>query len=238
MGHIPPGFTKQSCDCRLVFLLVCDVRKCWPGYTVQISTAQRDTWRSQRFKQCRRLFYSPVSPLVARTQSVFLTLRWSLSVDTGNHDGLLSSTLMSLMSRLNVSPGLRCVTLLTPKQPCYRSLRREIDFGHAVVCACMSVRACTWEKHTGRPAHLMQAVGQGSEALHMGQSQQAAEEAVEGGLVLPLLLELLSQLKQALPPPVQHPQSQPEPTMPPIRAPPAEDKSSSPLVATALKHHR
>lgn len=84
----------------------------------------------------------------------------------------------------------------------------------------------------------MQAVGQGSEALHMGQSQQAAEEAVEGGLVLPLLLELLSQLKQALPPPVQHPQSQPEPTIPPIRAPPAEDKCPSPLVATALKHHR
>lgn len=61
----------------------------------------------------------------------------------------------------------------------------------------------------------------------MGQSQQAAEEAVEGGLILPLLLELLSQLKQALPPPVQHPQSQPEPALPPIRAPPAEDKRSS-----------
>lgn len=148
-GDIPPGLTKQNCDCRLVFLLECDVRKRWPGYTVQKSTAQRDTWRSQRFKQCSRLFYSPVSPLVARTQSVFLTLRWSLSVDTGNHDGLLSLTLVSLMSRLNVSPGLRCVTLLTPKQPCYRSVRREIDFGRAVVCACMSVRACTREKHTG-----------------------------------------------------------------------------------------
>ncbi len=61
----------------------------------------------------------------------------------------------------------------------------------------------------------------------MGQSQQAAEEAVEGGLVLPLLLELLSQLKQALPPPVQHPQSRPEPALPPIRALPAEDKRSS-----------
>lgn len=75
----------------------------------------------------------------------------------------------------------------------------------------------------------MEAVGQRVEALHMGQSQQAAEEAVEGGLVLPLLLELLSQLKQALPPPVQHPQSQPEPAPPPIsRAPPAEDECSSP----------
>lgn len=44
-------------------------------------------------------------------------------------------------------------------------------------------------------AHLVEAVGQRGETLHMGQSQQAAEEAVEGGLVLPLLLELLSQLK-------------------------------------------
>lgn len=61
----------------------------------------------------------------------------------------------------------------------------------------------------------------------MSQSQQAAEEAVEGGLVLPLLLELLSQLKEALPPSVQHPQSQPESALPPIRAPPAEDKRSS-----------
>ncbi|KAK1893887.1 putative transcriptional regulatory protein [Dissostichus eleginoides] len=70
----------------------------------------------------------------------------------------------------------------------------------------------------------------------MGQSQQAAEEAVEGSLRLPLLLELLSQLKQALPPPGQHPQSQPEPAAPPIRAPPAEDRRSS-LPATPLKHH-
>lgn len=60
----------------------------------------------------------------------------------------------------------------------------------------------------------------------MGQSQQAAEEAVEGGLVLPLLLELLSQLKQALPPSVQHPQCQPESALPPIRAPPSEDRRS------------
>lgn len=82
-------------------------------------------------------------------------------------------------------------------------------------------------------AHLVQAVGQRGEALHMGQSQQAAEEAVEGGLILPLLLELLSQLKQALPPPVQHPQSQPEPALPPIRAPPpVEDKRSSPRHST------
>lgn len=73
----------------------------------------------------------------------------------------------------------------------------------------------------------MEAVGQRGETLHMGQSQQAAEEAVEGGLVLPLLLELLSQLEEALPPPVQHPQSQPEPALPPIRAPPAEDERSS-----------
>lgn len=76
----------------------------------------------------------------------------------------------------------------------------------------------------------MQAVGQRGEALHMAQSQQAAEEAVQGGLVLPLLLELLSQLKEALPPPVQHPQSQPETSEPPIRAPPAQDKSSSLLL--------
>lgn len=71
----------------------------------------------------------------------------------------------------------------------------------------------------------MQAVGQRGEALHMAQSQQAAEEAVQGGLVLALLLELLSQLEEALPPPVQHPQSQPETRQPPIRAPPAEDQS-------------
>lgn len=64
----------------------------------------------------------------------------------------------------------------------------------------------------------------------MAQSQQAAEEAVQGGLVLPLLLELLSQLEEALPPPVQHPQSQPETSEPPIRAPPAQDKSSSLLL--------
>lgn len=76
----------------------------------------------------------------------------------------------------------------------------------------------------------MQAVGQRGEALHMAQSQQAAEEAVQGGLVLPLLLELLSQLEEALPPPVQHPQSQPETSEPPIRAPPAQDKSSSLLL--------
>lgn len=66
----------------------------------------------------------------------------------------------------------------------------------------------------------------------MGQSQKAAEEAVEGGLVLPLVLELLSQLKQALPPPVQHPQSQPESTLPPIRAPLAEDEGSPPHCST------
>lgn len=41
---------------------------------------------------------------------------------------------------------------------------------------------------------------------------------MEGGLVLPLLLELLSQLKQALPPPVQHPQLRAGPAVPPIRA--------------------
>lgn len=80
--------------------------------------------------------------------------------------------------------------------------------------------------------HLVEAVGQRGEALHMGQSQQAAEEAVEGGLILPLLLELLSQLKQALPPPVQHPQSQPEPALPPIRAPPAEDECTPPRHST------
>lgn len=66
--------------------------------------------------------------------------------------------------------------------------------------------------------HLVKAVGQRGEALHVGQSQQAAEKAMQGGLVLPLLLELLSQLKQALPPHTQHPQSQPEPALPPIRA--------------------
>ena len=91
------------------------------------------------------------------------------------------------------------------------------------------VCVCPVFKHL---AHLVEAVGQRSEALHMGQSQQAAEEAVEGGLVLPLLLELLSQLKQALPPPVQHPQSQPEPAPPPIRAPPAGDERSSPRHST------
>lgn len=67
-------------------------------------------------------------------------------------------------------------------------------------------------------AHLVEAVGQRSKALHMSESQQAAEEAVEGGLVLPLLLELLSQLEQALPPPVQHPQLRAGPAAPPIRA--------------------
>lgn len=41
---------------------------------------------------------------------------------------------------------------------------------------------------------------------------------MEGGLVLPLLLELLSQLKQALPPPVQHPQLRAGPAVPPIKA--------------------
>lgn len=41
---------------------------------------------------------------------------------------------------------------------------------------------------------------------------------MEGGLVLPLLLELLSQLEQALPPLVQHPQLQAAPAVPPIRA--------------------
>lgn len=41
---------------------------------------------------------------------------------------------------------------------------------------------------------------------------------MEGGLVLPLLLELLSQLEQALPPLVQHPQLQSGPAVPPIRA--------------------
>lgn len=71
----------------------------------------------------------------------------------------------------------------------------------------------------------MQTVWQRGEALHMAQSQQAAEEAVQGGLVLALLLELLSQLEEALPPPVQHHQSQPETRQPPIRAPPAEDRS-------------
>lgn len=78
-------------------------------------------------------------------------------------------------------------------------------------------------------AHLVQAVGQRGEALHMGQSQQTAEEAVEGGLVLPLLLELLSQLKQALPPPVQHPRTQPEPAPPPIRAPRRPRTDAPPL---------
>lgn len=82
-------------------------------------------------------------------------------------------------------------------------------------------------------AHLVQAVGQRSEALHMAQSQQAAEEAVQGGLVLALLLELLSQLEEALPPPVQHPQSQPETRQPPIRAPPAEDQSPPSLLRSA-----
>lgn len=79
----------------------------------------------------------------------------------------------------------------------------------------------------------MQAVGQRGEALHMAQSQQAAEEAVQGGLVLALLLELLSQLEEALPPPVQHPQSQPETSEPPIRVPPAQDKSSPPLLSSS-----
>lgn len=84
-------------------------------------------------------------------------------------------------------------------------------------------------------AHLVQTVGQRSEALYMGQSQKAAEEAVEGGLVLPLLLELLSQLKQALPPSSQHPQSQPESKLPPIRA--LAGRLGTSFTSTA-KHHK
>lgn len=51
---------------------------------------------------------------------------------------------------------------------------------------------------------------------------------MEGGLVLPLLLELLSQLEQALPPPVQHPQLRTGPAVPPIRAFAGRGRISSP----------
>lgn len=51
---------------------------------------------------------------------------------------------------------------------------------------------------------------------------------MEGGLVLPLLLELLSQLEQALPPPVQHPQLRTGPALPPIRAFAGRGRISSP----------
>lgn len=56
---------------------------------------------------------------------------------------------------------------------------------------------------------------------------------MEGGLVLPLLLELLSQLEQALPPLVQHPQLQAGPAAPPIRAFAGRGRVSSPLCLLA-----
>lgn len=95
---------------------------------------------------------------------------------------------------------------------------------------------CVWSS----VAHLVEAVGQRSKALHVSKTQQAAEEAVEGGLVLPLLLELLSQLEQALPPLVQHPQLQAGPAVPPIRAFAGRGRVSSPpcLLAEATQVER
>lgn len=69
---------------------------------------------------------------------------------------------------------------------------------------------------------------------------------MEGGLVLALLLELLSQLEQALPPPVQHPQLRAGPAVPPIRASAGRRRISSSSFssyfsfppASQLKHHR
>jgi len=54
-------------------------------------------------------------------------------------------------------------------------------------------------------AHLMQAVGQRVEALHMCESQQAAQKAVQSSLRVSFLLELPAQFKQTLTAPVQHP---------------------------------
>lgn len=54
-------------------------------------------------------------------------------------------------------------------------------------------------------AHLMQAVGKRVEALHMCESQQAAQKAVQSSLRVSFLLELPAQFKQTLTAPVQHP---------------------------------
>lgn len=54
-------------------------------------------------------------------------------------------------------------------------------------------------------AHLMQAVGKRVEALHMCESQQAAQKAVQSSLGVSFLLELPAQFKQTLTAPVQHP---------------------------------
>jgi len=51
----------------------------------------------------------------------------------------------------------------------------------------------------------MQAVGQRVEALHMCESQQAAQKAVQSSLRVSFLLELPAQFKQTLTAPVQHP---------------------------------
>lgn len=51
----------------------------------------------------------------------------------------------------------------------------------------------------------MQAVGKRVEALHMCESQQAAQKAVQSSLGVSFLLELPAQFKQTLTAPVQHP---------------------------------
>lgn len=51
----------------------------------------------------------------------------------------------------------------------------------------------------------MQAVGKRVEALHMCESQQAAQKAVQSSLGVSFLLELPAQFKQTLAAPVQHP---------------------------------
>lgn len=62
-----------------------------------------------------------------------------------------------------------------------------------------------WSSDLQAEAHLMQAVWQQVKAVHMGQTQQAAEKALQSRPGITLLLEAPALLEQALTASVQHP---------------------------------
>lgn len=70
---------------------------------------------------------------------------------------------------------------------------------------CASWCIMVWSSVLQAEAHLMQAVWQRVKALHMGQTQQTVEEALQSRPGVTLLLEAPALLEQALTASFQHP---------------------------------